>query len=77
MCQQLPRIQRHQKEMEFFRLVGKEDLLQDSESLHQKTNLKELEENMKTIHIIFDYGHGNNCPGKCSPDKLLILRMAV
>ncbi|WP_300804372.1 N-acetylmuramoyl-L-alanine amidase [uncultured Duncaniella sp.] len=24
---------------------------------------------MKTIHIIFDYGHGNNCPGKCSPDK--------
>lgn len=21
------------------------------------------------IHIIFDYGHGNNCPGKCSPDK--------
>lgn len=22
----------------------------------------------KTIHIIFDYGHGNNCPGKYSPD---------
>lgn len=21
------------------------------------------------IHIIFDYGHGINCPGKCSPDK--------
>lgn len=20
------------------------------------------------IHIIFDYGHGSNCPGKCSPD---------
>lgn len=24
---------------------------------------------MKIIHIIFDYGHGNNCPGKYSPDK--------
>lgn len=23
---------------------------------------------MKIIHIIFDYGHGNNCPGKLSPD---------
>lgn len=22
----------------------------------------------KTINIIFDYGHGNNCPGKCAPD---------
>ena len=21
------------------------------------------------IHLIFDYGHGENCPGKCSPDK--------
>lgn len=24
---------------------------------------------MKTIYLIFDYGHGNNCPGKYSPDK--------
>lgn len=24
---------------------------------------------MKVIHLIFDYGHGNNCPGKCSPDN--------
>lgn len=24
---------------------------------------------MKIIHIIFDYGHGSNCPGKYSPDK--------
>ncbi len=23
----------------------------------------------KSIHIILDYGHGSNCPGKCSPDK--------
>ena len=23
----------------------------------------------KTVHIILDYGHGCNCPGKCSPDK--------
>lgn len=22
----------------------------------------------KSIHIILDYGHGSNCPGKCSPD---------
>lgn len=22
----------------------------------------------KTIYLIFDYGHGNNCPGKLSPD---------
>lgn len=20
-------------------------------------------------HLIFDYGHGDNCPGKCSPDR--------
>ena len=23
----------------------------------------------KSIHIILDYGHVSNCPGKCSPDK--------
>lgn len=23
----------------------------------------------REIHIILDYGHGKNCPGKCSPDK--------
>lgn len=22
----------------------------------------------KNVHIILDYGHGQNCPGKCSPD---------
>lgn len=24
---------------------------------------------VKSIYIILDYGHGKNCPGKCSPDK--------
>lgn len=24
---------------------------------------------MKKLILIFDYGHGNNCPGKCSPDQ--------
>lgn len=24
---------------------------------------------MKKLIIIFDYGHGSNCPGKCSPDQ--------
>lgn len=23
----------------------------------------------KIFYLIFDYGHGSNCPGKCSPDK--------
>lgn len=23
----------------------------------------------RQIHIILDYGHGSNCPGKCAPDK--------
>ena len=24
---------------------------------------------MKKLILIFDYGHGSNCPGKCSPDQ--------
>lgn len=32
-------------------------------------NSKKSTKMNKTVHIILDYGHGCNCPGKCSPDK--------